>query len=64
MHNPFEGIFDIRHRRLLHTFQGHDSLIKTMSLDPMEMFFVSGSVEGDIKVCSVSNRPFHSRGAS
>eukprot|EP00111_Clytia_hemisphaerica_P015793 TCONS_00046632-protein len=46
-------IFDIRHRRLLHTFQGHDSLIKTMSLDPMEMFFVTGSVEGDIKVWSI-----------
>jgi len=43
-------IFDIRQRRLLHTFQAHDSLIKTMTLDPTEMFFATGSVDGDIKV--------------
>ena len=40
----------MRHKRLLHTFQGHDSFIKAMTLDPMEMFFASGSVEGDVKV--------------
>lgn len=46
----FSGIFDIRQRRLLHTFQAHDSTIKCFAVDPSEEFFVSGSADGDIKV--------------
>jgi len=43
-------IFDIRQRKLLHTFQAHDSAIKCFAVDPSEEFFVSGSADGDIKV--------------
>ena len=44
------SIFDVRQRQLRHSFLAHDSAIKSMSLDPMEDFFVTGSADGDIKV--------------
>ena len=44
------GIFDIRQRKLLHTFPAHDSAIRCVALDPSEEFFASGSADGDIKV--------------
>ena len=43
-------IFDIRQRQLRQTFQAHDSAIKTMALDPTEEYFITGAVDGDIKV--------------
>ncbi|XP_057307228.1 dmX-like protein 1 [Hydractinia symbiolongicarpus] len=43
-------IFDIRQRKLLHTFEAHDTIIKTITLDPSEKYFVTGSVDGDVKV--------------
>ena len=51
----FLGIFDIRQRKLLHTFQAHDSTIKCFAVDPSEEFFVSGSADGDIKVKVLAN---------
>ena len=43
-------IFDVRHKRLVHFFQAHTTVIKVIALDPTEMFFASGSADGDIKV--------------
>lgn len=44
------SIFDIKQRQLLHTFQAHDCLIKTIAIDPVEQFFVTGTIDGDLKV--------------
>ncbi|GFS07033.1 DmX-like protein 2 [Elysia marginata] len=44
------GIFDLRQRKLKHTFQAHEGPIKSLTLDPDEDYFVTGSAEGDIKV--------------
>ena len=49
------AILDIRQRQLRHTFQAHESSIKCMALDPMEEHFVTGSVDGDVKVSSDRN---------
>ena len=43
-------IFDVRQRTLRHRFQAHESAIKCMALDQSEEFFVTGAVDGDIKV--------------
>lgn len=44
-------IFDVRQRTLRHKFQAHESAVKCLAIDPMEEFFVTGSADGDIKVC-------------
>lgn len=45
------SIFDVRQRKLMHTFAAHEhSAIKSMAIDPCEEYFVTGSAEGDIKV--------------
>ena len=36
--------------RQLHCFKAHDHPIKCLAIDPNEEFFVTGSVDGDIKV--------------
>ncbi|CAG7824403.1 unnamed protein product, partial [Allacma fusca] len=36
-------IWDIRQRSLRHRFQGHESAIKCMALDPAEEFYVTGA---------------------
>ncbi|ODM97221.1 DmX-like protein 2 [Orchesella cincta] len=43
-------IWDIRQRSLRHRFQGHESAIKCLCLDPSEEFFCTGAADGDIKV--------------
>ncbi len=43
-------IFDLRQRKRLATSQAHDSHLKALCLDPLEKFYVTGSVEGNIKV--------------
>ena len=43
-------IFDLRQRKRLATSQAHESHLKTLSLDPLEKFYVTGSNEGNIKV--------------
>jgi DmX-like protein len=43
-------IFDVRQRQLRQRFQGHESAVKCLALDPNEEFFVTGSADGDIKV--------------
>ncbi|XP_065333652.1 dmX-like protein 2 isoform X2 [Cloeon dipterum] len=47
-------IFDVRQRQLRQRFQGHESAVKCLALDPNEEFFVTGSADGDIKVWSMS----------
>ena len=47
------SLFDVRQRQPRHTFQAHDSAIRCMTLDPTEEFFITGSAEGDIKVCVI-----------
>ena len=44
------AIWDIRQHRQLHSFKAHDHPIKCLAIDPNEEFFVTGSVDGDIKV--------------
>ena len=44
------AVWDIRQHRQLHAFKAHDHPIKCLALDPNEDFFVTGSVDGDIKV--------------
>lgn len=44
-------IFDVRQRQMRHRFQAHDSAVKCLAIDPGEEFFVTGSADGDIKVC-------------
>ena len=46
------AIWDIRQHRQLHSFKAHDHPIKCLAIDPNEEFFVTGSVDGDIKVNS------------
>lgn len=46
-------IFDVRQRQMRHRFQAHDSAVKCLAIDPGEEFFVTGSADGDIKVCFV-----------
>ncbi|XP_052281684.1 dmX-like protein 2 isoform X4 [Dreissena polymorpha] len=43
-------IFDIRQRQMRHTFLAHDSMIRCITIDPEEEYFVTGSADGDIKV--------------
>ncbi|XP_033123998.1 dmX-like protein 2 [Anneissia japonica] len=43
------AIFDIRQRKLRHSFTAHDSAIKCIAVDPAEDFFLTGSAEGNIK---------------
>lgn len=43
-------IFDIRQRQMRHTFQAHESMIRSLAIDPEEEFFVTGSADGDVKV--------------
>lgn len=44
-------IFDMRQRLQRHKFQAHESAVKCLALDPGEEFFVTGSADGDLKVC-------------
>ena len=44
------AIWDVRQHRQLHSFKAHDHPVKCLALDPNEDFFVTGSVDGDIKV--------------
>ena len=46
-------IFDLRQRRRLGFAQAHDSSLKALAFDPYEQFYVTGSSEGNIKVCVV-----------
>ncbi|OXA37046.1 DmX-like protein 2 [Folsomia candida] len=50
-------IWDIRQRSLRHKFQGHESAIKCMSLDPSEEYFCTGAADGDIKVWDFNGKP-------
>ncbi|CAF1387729.1 unnamed protein product [Adineta ricciae] len=43
-------IFDLRQRKRLATSQAHDSHMKTLCLDPLEKFYVTGSTKGNIKI--------------
>ena len=47
------AIWDIRQHRQLHAFKAHDHPVKCLALDPNEDFFVTGSVDGDIKVALI-----------
>ena len=38
----------------LHFFKAHDQAVKCAAMDSNEEFLVTGSVAGDIKVCSIS----------
>lgn len=40
----------MRQRQIRHTFQAHDSAVKSMALDPLEEYFVTGSADGDVKI--------------
>lgn len=44
-------IFDVRQRSLRHRFQAHENAIKCLAIDPHEEHFVTGSADGDIRVC-------------
>ena len=44
------AIWDVRQHRQLHSFKAHDHPVKCLALDPNEDFFVTESVDGDIKV--------------
>ena len=46
-------MWDLRQRTLRHKFTAHESsvAVKCMALDPNEEFFITGSADGDIKVC-------------
>lgn len=47
------SIFDVRQRKLMHSFTAHEhSAVKSMTIDPCEEYFVTGSADGDIKVQS------------
>ena len=52
------GISDIRQRKIQHTFQAHESLIRCIAIDPDEEYFVTGSADGDVKVGSIVIREF------
>ena len=43
-------MFDLRQRQLMQTFIAHDSDVKSIAVDDGEEFFVTGSLDGDIKV--------------
>merc|ERR1712096_479620 len=47
-------LFAPQHNQL-HSFKAHDHPVKCLALDPNEDFFVTGSVDGDIKIWSLSN---------
>ena len=51
--NIHSGIFDLRQRQLMQTFIAHDSDVKSIAVDESEEFFVTGSLDGDIKVGNV-----------
>lgn len=40
----------MRQRQLIQTFTAHDSDVKSIAVDESEEFFVTGSLDGDIKV--------------
>jgi WD40 repeat protein len=44
-------LIDVRQRAIRQTFPAHHSAVKSIALDPNEEFFVTGSADGDIKVC-------------
>ena len=46
------GVFDIRHHVLLRTVPAHTTSINSIVLNDIEGYFVTGSSEGEIKVCS------------
>ena len=51
--NAASGIFDLRQRQVMQTFTAHDCDVKSLAIDESEEFFVTGSLDGDIKVrCS------------
>ena len=37
----------------MQTFTAHDSDVKSIAVDESEEFFVTGSLDGDVKVCYV-----------
>ena len=51
--NNLSAIFDLRQRQLMQTFTAHDSDVKCIAVDESEEFFVTGSIDGDIKVGNV-----------
>lgn len=44
------------YNKKLSTFQAHESAIKCLAIDPHEEHFVTGSADGDIKVCVLLKR--------
>ncbi|XP_040565654.1 dmX-like protein 2 isoform X5 [Lepeophtheirus salmonis] len=49
------AVWDLRQRKQIHFFKGHDHSIKCLTLDPNEDFFVTGSLDGDIKIWSLNS---------
>lgn len=45
------AVTDIRQRAVMHTFNGHNSRIRSLAIDYKNGLLLSGSVDGDLKVC-------------
>jgi len=52
-------VFDIRQNRLLESFKPHTLNIKSLSVDMMEQFAVSGSSDGNIKIWDLPTMAIH-----
>ncbi|KAJ3327530.1 Epsin-3, clathrin recruitment and traffic between the Golgi and endosome, partial [Gonapodya sp. JEL0774] len=55
LRNPLSAItetavFDVRRRALVNTFQGHQLMVKTLTVDEDNDVLVSGSTDGDVKI--------------
>ena len=51
--NIFLVVIDVRQQKLLETIKGHTLNVKSLALDSLEDFFLSGSSEGNIKSWSL-----------
>lgn len=48
------AISDLRQRAVMHTFSAHQSRIRSISIDPEHNMFVTGSVDGELKIWDLS----------
>lgn len=46
-------VFDIRQNKLMESFKAHTHNTKSLSMDLMEQFAVSGASDGNIKVIKI-----------
>ncbi|CAO3662730.1 unnamed protein product [Umbelopsis ramanniana] len=47
-------VTDVRQRTIMHTFQAHQSRIRSMTLDSEDGLLITGSIEGDMKIWDVN----------